>query len=63
MAKKPREHGFRKHLFSIRNMWLPDVLKNRIPDVFHTSVKTGLHKISRCETLIIRMMKLAVRQV
>ena len=63
MARKPREHGFRKHLFSIKNMWLPDVLKNRVPEVFQISVETGLHKISRCETLIISMMKLAARQV
>ena len=33
-GKKNREHGFRKHLFSIKNMWLPDVLKNRVPEVF-----------------------------
>ena len=30
---------------------------------FHTSVKSSRNKIARCETLILRMMKLAVRQV
>ena len=64
LGQKTPEYGFRKHLFSIRNTWLPDGLKNRVPEVFfHTSVKTGLHKISHCETLVIRMMKLALRQV
>ena len=33
-GQKPREHGFRKHMFAIKNMWLPDVLKNRVPEVF-----------------------------
>ena len=39
MAKKRRENGSCKHLFSIGNMWLPDVLKNRVSDIFQSSVK------------------------
>ena len=34
MAEKSREHGFCKHLFSIGNMSLHDVLENRFPEVF-----------------------------
>ena len=54
--------------YGLVNMWLPDVLKNFVrfffkSRFFQSSVKTNLHKISRCETLIISMMKLALRRV